>query len=97
MTPTSATCDLRERSWEPPPPPADCELDYGQGTYVDDTGAGLTCAGDTPFVPDSPVLAYGTGWVLGDVRCVSARDGVTCENTATGRGFAVSRDRYQLF
>jgi hypothetical protein len=97
MTPTSATCDLRERSWEPPPRPADCELDYGQGTFVDDTGAGLTCAGDTPFVPDSPVLAYGTGWVLGDVRCVSARDGVTCENTATGRGFAVSRDRYRLF
>ena len=97
MTATSATCDLRERSWEPPPRPADCELDYGQGTFVDDTGSGLTCAGDTPFVPDSSVLEYGTGWVLGDVRCVSARDGVTCENTATGHGFAVSRDRYRLF
>jgi hypothetical protein len=96
MTPTSAVCDLRERNWEPPPRPADCELDFGQGVFVDGDRSGLTCAGDTQLVPDAPVLEYGTGWVLGAVRCTSAKDGVTCLNTATSRGFSVSRDRFEL-
>jgi hypothetical protein len=96
MTVTSATCDLLERSWEPPPRPADCELDYGQGVFVDGDRSGMTCAGDTQFVPDAPVLQYGSGWVLGSVRCTSAQDGVTCVNMATRRGFTVSRDRYEL-
>jgi hypothetical protein len=87
MTATSAACDLRENEWEVPPRPDDCEFDYGQGVLLDGEGSGLTCASDTPFTPDAPVLEYGTGWVLGVIRCVSSQEGVTCEDTETGRGF----------
>jgi hypothetical protein len=97
LTAAAAACDVLERTWELPPRPADCDADFGQGAFVDGDRSGLTCASDTPFDPDAEVLDYGTGWALGQVRCLSARDGVTCEHTGTGHGFAVSRDAYRLF
>jgi hypothetical protein len=31
LDPSAARCDISERDWSPPPRPADCEYDYGQG------------------------------------------------------------------
>ncbi|MCW2517208.1 MAG: hypothetical protein JWR11_6250 [Mycobacterium sp.] len=31
IDPTAARCDISDRDWTPPPRPADCEFDYGQG------------------------------------------------------------------
>lgn len=36
-------------------------------------------------------LPYGKSLVAGDYVCASARDGVTCANTATGKGFRMAR------
>jgi len=34
--------------------------------------------------------------VSGELRCASARQGLTCRNTRTGAGFFLSRERYRL-
>jgi hypothetical protein len=92
-----ARCDIRERDWSPPPKPADCELDWGQGISVKRTGAaGFVCTGDTTYNPDASVLAYGKVSKVGPLRCASRKEGVTCTN-AEGRGFFISRNRYRLF
>ena len=92
-----ARCDIRRREWSPPPRPASCELDWGQGIRVNNTGAaGFVCAGDTPFDPNALVLTYGRTSQIGQLRCASRKEGVTCSNSE-GRGFFLGRDRYRLF
>ena len=94
----SVRCDVSERDWSPPPPPASCELDYGQGAEVSAGGsAQLVCAGDTTLNPSAPVLAYGHATQTGGLRCVSSETGMTCTATATGHGFFISRQSYRLF
>lgn len=52
-------CDIRSRSWSPPPRPASCGLDWGQGLTLDRVGrARFVCAGDTAL-NTGRVLAYG--------------------------------------
>ncbi len=41
-------------------------------------------------------LGYGNEIVLGHLTCTSERTGVTCRNTATGKGFTVARDGYRI-
>ena len=91
-------CDIRERSWKPPPKPARCDLDWGQGLAV--SGAGkpqIVCAGDTTLDPSSPVLAYGQRNKTGPVQCESSQAGITCANSQTGHGFFLSRQTYRVF
>ena len=48
-----ARCDIIDRDWSPPPRPADCEFDYGQGiSLAPGEQAQFVCAGDTAFGPD---------------------------------------------
>ena len=94
----SARCDIRERDWSPPPKPASCPVDYGQGLTVGERGRGeFVCAGDTALNPGAPIVPYGTDSVIGDLRCRSRENGVTCTNTASGHGFFIARDRYRIF
>jgi hypothetical protein len=91
-------CDIAEKNWSPPPRPADCEFDYGQGiTMVPGGSAEFVCAGDTALVPDGNPLPYGESVTAGPLRCDSAESGITCRDTETGKGFSISRDEYQLF
>ena len=48
-----ARCDIIDRDWSPPPRPADCEFDYGQGiSLAPGESAQFVCAGDTAFGAD---------------------------------------------
>lgn len=90
-------CDIRDRDWSPPPAPASCMLDYGQGLSVGRAGRGsLVCAGDTTLNPQAKALAYGTASRNGDVICVSREEGMACTNP-DGHGFFLSRQRYRAF
>ena len=97
----SARCDVRDRTWTPPPAPPNCDthiVDYGQGVEVDPTGPGrLVCAGDTALDPSAQPLAYGTSTVVGAIRCDSAPDGMSCLNTADGHGFWISAQGYRVY
>ena len=92
-----ARCDIIDRDWTPPPRPADCEFDYGQGISLGPgEQAQFVCAGDTAFGADE-VLPYGESLMAGVLRCESAESGITCRDVQTGHGFSLSREAYRLF
>ena len=92
-----ARCDIIDRDWSPPPRPADCEFDYGQGiSLAPGEQAQFVCAGDTAFGADA-VLPYGQSITAGVLRCQSAPSSITCRDVRTGHGFSISREAYRLF
>lgn len=90
-------CDIRQRSWSPPPQPSNCDLDFGQGISVGGGRAGFVCAGDTTLDPRYKALPYGQSSQIGPIRCSSTTSGMTCKNTGTGHGFFLSRQSYRIF
>lgn len=97
IDPETVRCDIAERAWSPPPTPADCDLEYGHGFWLDADGtADFVCAGDTAM-GDHPVLAYGESIQAGDLRCTSRQSGMTCVSLSSGHGFTLSRNSYELF
>nr|WP_228768855.1 DUF6636 domain-containing protein [Mycolicibacterium malmesburyense]CRL74114.1 hypothetical protein CPGR_02991 [Mycolicibacterium malmesburyense] len=103
ISPTSVRCDIDQRTWSPPPRPADCTLDYGQGISIATGGsAQFVCAGDTarvlpPYGGAGEPLPYGQAITAGPIRCESAETGVTCRDGDFGHGFSISREAYELF
>jgi hypothetical protein len=96
MEPSFTRCDISERSWSAPPKPASCELDYGNGLAINAGTAGITCAGDT--VLGAPrILPYGQAVRVGTVACTSSAAGVRCADQATGHGFLLAKESYQVF
>lgn len=96
MDPEYVRCDIRERSWEPPPEPADCELDFGQGIELGADGKpSFICAGDTTLGAED-TLEYGETSKIGPYRCVSAAAGITCQ-AESGHGFFLSKQTYELY
>ncbi|WP_280830284.1 DUF6636 domain-containing protein [Mycolicibacterium frederiksbergense] len=94
---TMARCDVADRSWAPPLRPASCEFAYGQGITVGrGRPAEFVCAGDTALGAGAE-LGYGDSITAGALRCESAGSGITCRDTATRHGFAISREAYHLF
>jgi hypothetical protein len=96
----SARCDIKQRSWSPPPTPKSCPpiVDFGQGLVVGGSGpAQFVCAGDTTLDPSAQALAYGTDTVVGSFRCASRTSGMTCTKTDTGHGFFISFQSYRTF
>lgn len=91
-----ARCDITDTSWQPPPKPADCTLDWGNAVSVDRRDAAFVCAGDTVQDDNAPVLPYGGVVERGDLRCRSEEQGVTCEHRSAGHRFLLSRARYEL-
>ena len=95
----SARCDIRSRTWSPPPEPASCKkigLDFGQGIVVGPHRSEFVCAGDTSL-GGRAVLGYDSSTRRETIACVSQPAGVTCTNSANGHGFFLSRQRYRLF
>ncbi|AGC63415.1 MULTISPECIES: DUF6636 domain-containing protein [Mycobacterium ulcerans group] len=95
---SSVRCDVRDRTWSPPPKPADCEsmMNYGQGIVLTaGQPARFVCAGDTAL-GGGPALAYGDKITKGSLQCESETSGVTCRDIGDGGGFSISRDGYQL-
>jgi len=95
----SARCDIRERSWSPPPKPQYCVkvgVDWGQGLAVGAHRASFVCAGDT-VLGGPGLLGYRHSAQRGTTLCVSRVAGITCRNTETAHGFFLSRASYRLF
>ncbi len=93
----SVRCDIGDRDWSPPPKPAGCPGDYGQGITL---GAGsapeFVCANDSTL-GGGEVLPYGQSIAAGLLRCESASTDMTCTDTETGRGFTIAKESYKLF
>jgi len=91
-------CDIREKSWEAPPKPSYCDVDWGFGVAVGRKGpANFVCAGDTVFEPGEPVLDYGERQIKNRFRCTSKQKGMRCVNTKNKHGFFLSRQTVRVF
>ncbi len=104
MDPWTVRCDIRERSWAPPPRPADCPEtgvyahDYGQGIVLNSDGDGavlFSCA-NASVLDSGPAVAYGQNVQVDSIRCQIWPDGVTCSDFLSGKGFWMSRDGYRF-
>jgi hypothetical protein len=92
-------CDIRERTWSPPPEPESCKkfgVDYGQGIALSSRRADFICAGDTAL-GGTAILGYGQSAQRGAIDCDSEQKGVTCHDIDTGHGFFISRQSYRIF
>jgi hypothetical protein len=86
-----ARCDVRKREWEPPPKPAWCEVDWGNGLQVERRGkARFTCAGDT-VLGGRKVVGWRKSIRRGPFRCTVFRNGTRCVNLDTEHGFRIAR------
>jgi hypothetical protein len=95
----AARCDIRERTWEPPPEPKSCKklgMDYGQGIVLGFAHAEFVCAGDTSLGAPT-ILPYGSSSRRGPIRCHSGQKGVTCSHAENGHGFFLSRGSFRIF
>lgn len=96
----SATCQIGEISYSPPPI-ADCGSDLaGHVLTVTEDGARYPCpsgdiAGAAPG--DREELGYGTTTAVGAFMCTSSQTGVACTHLGTGAGFSVARAGASLY
>jgi len=97
LTHSAVRCDIGQDKWKLPTKPADCELDWGNGIYLQSGKVGFTCTGDTLLGSATRTLEYGTALRSGDVVCNSESTGLTCKDEKTGRGFTMSVARYSFF
>jgi hypothetical protein len=94
----SAVCEIADRTFAPPPKPADCELDHGSMVALrGEASAEFLCYGDTGFGADVPALPYGASVTNGVVTCTSAESGVACTSASGAHGFALSRASYRVY
>lgn len=91
------TCSAATYFYAPPPPPPDCPIGgFGHAIALTRAvGANFTCM-PGPKKAGARVLSYGSFAALDSITCVSATDGITC-NDDTGRGFRIERDAYNLW
>jgi hypothetical protein len=94
---SGARCDIRVREWTPPPKPASCPVDWGNGLTVGRRGvAHFVCAGDT-VLGGKRVLGYRKSIRRGRFRCTSRRNGVRCVNLRNEHGFKLARRAARWF
>jgi hypothetical protein len=91
-------CDIRDYTYQPPPPPLCAQhLAWGNRFGLDrGKAAVIVCHGDTLRVPGEATLDYGQTKSVGTFTCDSELSGVKCTDSSTGHYFRVSRDSYDL-
>ena len=91
-------CDINTFKPSGTPPPADCDLDWGDsfGIGAADLIGDMICHGDTVISQESRTLPYGSSWSEGGITCTSEKRGLTCKNRK-GHGFFLSRAKQDVF
>lgn len=100
MTADAATCTILEHSFEAAPAPEGCAAAAGTVfTVTAADGASVACVEAAPTGPpaDAPELTYGEGSTVGEMTCLSSRNGVFCRHDPSGAGFSLARAGYQFF
>jgi uncharacterized protein DUF6636 len=98
LSASSVRCDIGRREWPSPTKPAGCELDYGNGLVVENTGpARFSCAGDSLLGGGQGILEYGHALRAGDFLCDSESAALRCSNRRSGHGFTLAVESYTMF
>jgi hypothetical protein len=95
--PQTLICEIGEHTSADPPPPSDCDGDWGGTFSVEKRGdtAQLNCVTDS-IRADYPIIGYGSTWENGGFKCEVERQGVTCRNQ-DGHGFFLSKAEREMF
>jgi hypothetical protein len=97
FAPKDLRCEIRSGVKPLPPKPSWCDVDWGAGFAMRQTGlAHILCVGDTIYDPKAKVLAYGRTWTGGGFSCTSQVAGLRCTNPR-GHGFFLSRGHSYAF
>lgn len=99
MSESEATCTILTYSYPAPTPPEGCTGTAGNLLRVTPEGAGFVCM-DAPAAgpPEgTPELTYGAGSTIGEMTCLSSRNGVFCRHNPSGAGFSLARAGTQFF
>jgi hypothetical protein len=97
FAPKDLRCEIRSGVKPLPPKPSWCDVDWGAGYAMRQTGlAHILCVGDTIYDPKAKVLAYGRTWTGGGFSCTSQAAGLRCTNPR-GHGFLLSRRHSYAF
>lgn len=92
-----AECAVNDYSYEPPPRPTDCDLEWGRSLGVTAGGSGeFTCIGGLLAEPSSATLDYGRSTSAGEITCESSQAGIRCEN-GSGHGFLLAREKADAY
>jgi hypothetical protein len=97
LTTSAVRCDIIRKTWTAPTRPASCQLDWGNGMYLNEGEAGFVCAGDTVVGTATMVLPYGTSLQAGNVRCDSGNAALRCMDNSSQHGFTLAVADYNLF
>lgn len=90
-------CELGENLAKLPPRPKDCELDWGNVFFMNQTNKPeRACYGDTIKAPTNPVVQYGKSWQKDGFTCQVEKTGVKCSNSK-GHGWTLSKKKQTLF
>lgn len=88
----TVSCSLREHRLS-----EHCPTDQPVSVQVEGEAEPRIGCGQDADDPQAPQLDYGASATDGTVACTSRKDGMTCWNTVTGRGFMVSRGTLDTF
>ena len=89
-------CEIRSMLNPLPPQPDNCEFDWGVGFLLSQNEKPeILCVSDTIGGSDY-ILSYGSTWTNAGFECLSQTTGLTCKNS-TGRGFFLSREKWNIF
>lgn len=97
MDATAARCDVQKHTWKAPKDTEKCQLDYGDGIWIDARQKPkFVCAGDTALHAGAEVPS-GHGIRAGKLQCEVWGTTVTCTDHDGGHGFELSAAKYRLF
>ncbi|WP_182113494.1 MULTISPECIES: hypothetical protein [unclassified Actinotalea] len=100
MTDTSATCTIFSFTYPAPDLPEGCTGTAGNvlEVVVGQDPRFACVEGSPPSPPEgTPMLDYGQGSTIGEMTCLSSRNGVFCRHNPTGDGFSLARAGAQFF
>ncbi|WP_186629562.1 DUF6636 domain-containing protein [Rhodococcus sp. BP22] len=85
-----------------PPRPESCMISWGNGIRVTNEGAAeFMCSGGAVYTSGGetvdPPLEVGQQIVGDGYTCISAADGISCNNDETGHGFRIAADSNETF
>ncbi|GIJ52095.1 hypothetical protein Val02_89810 [Virgisporangium aliadipatigenens] len=87
-------CDIQLQTYALPPKPPSCQGIYGKSIRFDKMKKSeLSCAADS-LLPAPETIEPDTIVIVERMRCVVQESGVTCYDTESGFGFALSRQEY---
>jgi hypothetical protein len=96
LEPAYVLCNVKQRSFSPPPKPSDCFYSWGKALeFTIGSKGSFFCGHGEDYTGSKRVLATGQAIKVGLVTCRAVAGGVEC--SGQGNGFRLTRTAYRIF